>query len=447
MTDIAGFLRDPQAQQDLKEGFKQAGAGALRGISADLFGMPVDLMTQPLAPRSSGNPYANAIRNLFGQGDTPVMSSDWIAGKLGMKDPGTPAYGAGRLLGGVLPIPRGNIAPVLKEMGPLAKEAGIFAGGGAKQAPMDKLMHAYQGHVAGEDVPTQWANYGAFVDPLDKVTRWEIGDEAMTFKPRWLYTKKSSKLTPIEDVIDHPQLFANYPQLGDYKIVMESLGPGVLGDVDHTNKIIRLNNDKTHAGLLRDVVLHELQHAVQFEEGMARGANVDMFPEDVRKQLEAEFLASQKPALDLLGRRILELESHPVYQTALRKKMQRDAAQGAAVKDPTYAGVGVHFTDEEAAALDQMAQYRKDLANKTGMVTVPWKDAFQAYEHVAGEVEARLVALRGRMTPEERAALSPFTQMGMTDFIHGHFALPRGPFPPETRIYVGPEGMKVGERP
>lgn len=86
--------KDKAASENVLEGLK----GTARAYTTDVLGMPADMLASfPVAPRESGNPYANAIRDLQEKvGD--VAGSDWLAQKLGLYGEGL-AHEAGRMFG------------------------------------------------------------------------------------------------------------------------------------------------------------------------------------------------------------------------------------------------------------------------------------------------------------------------------------------------------------
>jgi hypothetical protein len=76
---------------------------ALKGSAASLLtgtlGAPADYLSMvPLAPKESGNPYANAIRDFVQDPDKPFLGSDYLAEKIGLGGEGL-AYGAGQMIG------------------------------------------------------------------------------------------------------------------------------------------------------------------------------------------------------------------------------------------------------------------------------------------------------------------------------------------------------------
>jgi len=76
---------------------------ALKGSAASLLtgtlGAPADYLSMvPLAPKESGNPYANAIRDFVQDPDKPFLGSDYLTEKIGLDGEGL-AYGAGQMIG------------------------------------------------------------------------------------------------------------------------------------------------------------------------------------------------------------------------------------------------------------------------------------------------------------------------------------------------------------
>ena len=86
------------------------------------------------------------------------------------------------------------------------------------------------------------------------------------------------------DMIEHPQLFAAYPQLQGVKIAFirgidtnkASYHPGF--NEIAISQSLRLQPEK-----LKNVLIHEIQHAIQEIEGLAGGSNVEMFNDTAEK--------------------------------------------------------------------------------------------------------------------------------------------------------------------
>jgi hypothetical protein len=152
----------------------------------------------------------------------------------------------------------------------------MYAGEGAKAANRSKLTEAQALEAAGAlsgPTGTTRAKTGWFRG-VDGKWRFEIDDRAMTFKPGHTPAELNEDVVyRIGDVIDHPALFEQYPDLQDINFRVTDAG-GAGGYWDWRNNLIVVSKDepKTEAVYL-DTLVHELQHAVQTWEGFANGAS------------------------------------------------------------------------------------------------------------------------------------------------------------------------------
>ncbi|MGI8425032.1 MAG: LPD1 domain-containing protein, partial [Actinomycetota bacterium] len=124
----------------------------------------------------------------------------------------------------------------------------------------------------------EFADQGVPMEEIRKTTGWFRGKDMLW---RWELSDKDAKLKDgwdgyggtIGEALDHPTLFENYPSLAgidpDYGI---TLPDNVNGGYDAKNNSIVLNPTLAKPQAL-STILHELQHAVQFIEGFARGGS------------------------------------------------------------------------------------------------------------------------------------------------------------------------------
>lgn len=82
---------------------------------------------------------------------------------------------------------------------------------------------------------------------------------------------EESGLLKLADFIQHDELFENYPQLKNTTLAFVDLRNGARGQYDPTMDVIAL--DRSLRGEPEDVLIHEIQHAIQQEEGFAGGAS------------------------------------------------------------------------------------------------------------------------------------------------------------------------------
>ena len=124
----------------------------------------------------------------------------------------------------------------------------------------------------------EYAEQGVPMEEIRKTTGWFRGKD-----DRWRYeiSDKDAKLKEgwdgygktLGEAISHPHLFENYPSLAQIEIVHRfDLPANTAGGYDHKTNTINLNASLGPKGAL-SIILHELQHAVQFIEGFAVGGN------------------------------------------------------------------------------------------------------------------------------------------------------------------------------
>lgn len=133
-----------------------------------------------------------------------------------------------------------------------------------------------------------WAK--AFRSPInsaDEIARNAIDDSSLMFHDKDLLLNHSYKLN---DVIDHPELFENYPDLKDVGIRFPDkmpFGSGVKGAMLHPENTMLIAGNNSDADLL-GTILHETQHWIQAFEGMNRGNNPHNYlPQDFQEVSQA----------------------------------------------------------------------------------------------------------------------------------------------------------------
>jgi len=90
--------------------------------------------------------------------------------------------------------------------------------------------------------------------------------------------------TLLGNVFEHPELLRAYPELANIKVGKETSGQ-YRGMFDPEQNVITTGGGMIgNANQSRSTMLHELQHAVQEIEGMAKGANPIVMPNIIRRQ-------------------------------------------------------------------------------------------------------------------------------------------------------------------
>jgi len=119
---------------------------------------------------------------------------------------------------------------------------------------------------------------GKFSNLADKMARFEINDKTMKFKLEKL--PKSTYTYSLDDLIDHPTLFDNYPELLQVSVTLNDPGIGRGGAKFATSKLGTnyINLGRTGKKNIRSTLIHEIQHYIQNKEGFAEGAKFEKYP-------------------------------------------------------------------------------------------------------------------------------------------------------------------------
>jgi hypothetical protein len=177
--------------------------------------------------------------------------------------------------------------------------------------------------------------------------------------------------------LEHPALFEAYPELKGRVLYQgrKSGDDGMYGSL-YGNQI-----DVTSKGLLNDprsTTLHELQHAIQEVEGFGIGGNTRDFA-------KMRYDANQQ--IDFLNKKMIDV-----------------------VRQMDSPSIG----QQEKIALK--SQYDDLMQERMSLVPTAQLDPMQAYGHLMGEAESRLVQRRMDLTPEERKKFFPFEYTGKTGY-------------------------------
>ena len=129
---------------------------------------------------------------------------------------------------------------------------------------LDNLAVAREMENAGKDAKTIKIATG-WERGVDGLWRYEISDVNFRLSDDYAHATK------LEQAIEDEELFAAYPELRNVNVVIDTNANSDKGSFDREqNKIYALGTNETEA---KNVLLHEIQHAVQREEGFARGSS------------------------------------------------------------------------------------------------------------------------------------------------------------------------------
>lgn len=265
---------------------------------------------------------------------------------------------------------------------------GILAGKSAKTADLVKLARAEEMTAAGLPREQVWNETGWFQAP-DKQWKFEIPDYKAQFTPTPEFFTGQGNVRQY-NVFEHPELQKAGYGIDDILIKRGSDEGGSFTPVLMNNQLIpRLSTVEIGTTAVKEnpsgfsfspltaknINLHELQHAIQYQEGFGKGGSPNT-------------LAWQKEAAQ---------SSIPELKANAREAQ-------VAYDDAVDMGYGEKLINERKLALDNaMAELNSnlELANMG--------DPMDIYKRLSGEVESRLVQKRMQMTPEELKAAPPWT--------------------------------------
>lgn len=206
------------------------------------------------------------------------------------------------------------------------------------------------------------------------------------------YTKSPYQLA---DILDHPDVYENYPQLATRPV----RGVGFAG----LSGVLGGHNPETGELFLGSMPLkeasstleHEIMHAIQKIEGFTSGGSTKEFIDEEVPKLQKALTTHRnriKTAVEAATAdkhdfgRITESVKNPVNLPDTYKKLLDDFQTA---------------NPELFKEIEQLVEAEK------GIDTIE-KRAFKKYQSIAGEVEARNVQKRAKMTEEERKRIPPW---------------------------------------
>jgi hypothetical protein len=361
-------------RRSLRTDFENLSSGIGQGVVNQLEGVKT-LVTDPVGTARA------AYEGVKGVVRDPTVLADALRYTAQKATSGP--LGAGEVIGEFL-------TPNVKGVG----KRDIFIGKSAKTWNQKEADRAYAMEAAGVDPETIWKETGTFRG-VDGEWRQEISDA----QAKGIYTHIApSEQRLSEAVLEHPELSEAYPDLakiqqfglkgpkerGSYQATtMETVdGPRLLGEM--------VMAEAPTEDILAKTAIHEMQHAIQRREGFQRGAN------------PAEFKNKVIPA------KLKDVAfSRSMREMAIANKMREmgyPIAEGKVLNlaRPDTMGKVRAYADKDEQLKNLVGEWES--ANEK---LKKYPDKATQYVRSAGEVEARAVQARQKMTPEERRATFP----------------------------------------
>jgi hypothetical protein len=312
---------------------------------------------QPVTEESSAS---RALKSMV----SPVMEG--LRGYAGLEPSasGSDAYRTGQALGNM---------PGVGVPGALA---GIFIGKGAKGWNAASNALAQKMTKQGAAPEEVWKATGNFKAP-DGMWRQEISDAGATIRESVLQGRA-------ERVLPHPELFANYPELGKLSTIVNprSINSALVGGAEPGAVITVGGALGKNAGAKG--MLHELQHAIQFKENFGQGGS--------------KALAFTDPQ----AFEILKTVRARMAQPMSAEKFAKEGWQSDVVT-PEIAQNYQKYLNHHKKNLTRMDKAAQQAA------------AEEYYMRLLGEAESRAVELRKDMPWDKRLQVIPSQSYRMND--------------------------------
>lgn len=366
---------------------------------------------------------------------------------------------------GAIPVPEAQRASTAirketsaasdRKTGPPARFS--YAGKNANGANLDSLREAQEMQAAGADMESIRKATG-WHEGMDGKWRWEIDDSKMEYhragdalfgrnhpeyaeqqrlEQKMLYGeltdteqarlraltetwgRERSRLSErvergnarLEDVLDHEELFRAYPQLRHVRVVFDETPKGVLGSFSAEGNQITISEELRDAP--QDVLIHEIQHAIQNAEGFAKGSNRQYWEEKLTNGDEIQSKGFQEAREKLIQ---FQLDEANEEVLALRDQLEK-----AGELDDGFREYDRIWEEAERRGLDKKINEYYDLReNYYDQLHKPQRSVpSELYYNTAGEIEARDAANRRPMSGETRKRIKPDYGNGDTVFANG----------------------------
>ncbi len=225
---------------------------------------------------------------------------------------------------------------------------------------------------------------------VDNLPRKELDASKAKIKPDGMSRMAIDPDTTAADVLDFPDLYKAYPDLADTKVKYDDKSNTSYYDVK--NKLLLLGKDAKNPANARKLMLHELQHAIQYKEGFDLGDNPNQFK--TQKQKDESALAQS-------GMKAAARNASEEFRLRLADELGFD--QGNAAYPMMFAAAKDfdNINDKTQAFLKSSVLFRAFKKQYDKYIEIE-QGAFDRYQATGGEVESRLVEARADLTASER---------------------------------------------
>ena len=287
-----------------------------------------------------------------------------------------------------------------------------ISGESALTANNELLVEARNMELDGSSSETIRQETGWFRG-YDGKWRFEVDDSEMD-------VDVSSAADPkrLADILKHEKLFAAYPSLEDVGIRFTELPEGTAGRYSPLGDEILIDRRKVDDERLKKTLIHEIQHAIQYRESFASGANVsywqglidsgyDSRPKDTRKKekdLIDEYLEFCEEDIEFVRKMEALLKTTPDMP---RGKIDWETLEQIEEDPIEWQEFDRERDNLEEQYGDKVFDFISLYHDMKSVKTQDERTARDLYWKTAGEIEARDVADRLPLNEEGRHQKRP----------------------------------------
>ncbi len=218
------------------------------------------------------------------------------------------------------------------------------------------------------------------------------------------FSVQTSDGMQLGDFLRHDKLFEAYPKLRGVELRFEKLDAGTRGSYSASENAIRLDSSLRDAP--EDVLIHEIQHAIQNAEGFTPGSSPEYW---ARREYESGDFVSER--LQQEYNKILNgLEKSERNKVIRYNELERELERLFLADENSEDGIRYAKLEKEQDALYKELypnKWFRDLLDLDRRMTDTQGEYQRMYRNMAGEIEARDTASRRTLTTEGRKNKSP----------------------------------------
>lgn len=253
---------------DVRPMLTDLGSGVIKGNTADLLGLPVDILD-----------LGSNILSRNSESSPSTGSSQWFRSLLGMNPEDSSLSETAGTMISVPGLEKAMIVPFAK----LAKRMNRtedqqkYAEGMIKKMTKDdinpEVIYNLVRGYADKGMKTGEVDVKGLISDINAKVNQEV------------LTNLNKSSTVLGQILDHPELYELYPELKNIKVKGFENDPKIKGEkVSKDGKIQHIGlNVANKPEEAKEVLLHETQHAIQNLENWQSGANPNQF---IRRNLE-----------------------------------------------------------------------------------------------------------------------------------------------------------------